>query len=228
MKKKHVNRILFLFLSIIECNCFALSQDEKVWLGINAKQTLTENWSTYIFSQMRFKSQSELWQVGLIEGAIGYHFIKNQSFWVGYRWSGINPFDGFYEENRFFQQFINALNIETSHQLVLRSRLEEIRRGNDSQISVRLRERLSLQIENASPSNNLKPYFYDEIFFQLHATVYTTENLFDQNRIFIGFNLFTSNKTWWEIGYLNQFQMKTPGESQNKMSHIVSFTYNLS
>jgi hypothetical protein len=171
------------------------------------------------------KNQSHPWQVGLLEGGVGYHFVKSQSFWMGYRWAGHNPHNVFYQENRLFQQFIDEISLTTSDLIVLRTRLEEIKHGNSSQISVRLRQRLALQMERELIVN-IRPFLYDEIFFQLHNTQYTTNKLFSENRIFIGFNLYISNKSWWEIGYINQFQMKTPQDTQDIMSHIASFTYN--
>ena len=224
--KKYVNFLLFSTLLLINSvSCFALSQDEKLWLGVNSKQTLTEHWATLIFSQMRLKNQSHPWQVGLLEGGVGYYFIKSQSLWLGYRWSGHNPYNGFYQENRLFQQFIDEISLTTSDLIFLRTRLEEIERGNSSQISIRLRQRLALQMERELIVN-VRPFLYDEIFFQLHNTLYTTNKLVSENRIFIGFNLYISHNAWWEIGYINQFQMQTPQDSQNIMNHIASFTYN--
>lgn len=219
---------LFLFsLSLIHSvNGFALAQDAMLWLGINAKQSLTEQLSTYVFSQVRIKSQSHPWQVGLLEGGIGYHVVKNQSFWVGYRWSGRNPYNGFYQENRLFQQIINEINLTPCDKMVLRTRLEEIENGNSDKISVRLRQRVALLMERALITN-IRPLLYDEIFFQLNNTPDTTNQLVSENRVFVGFNLYTSHKkNWWEIGYINQFQVKRPQDSQNTMNHILSVTYN--
>lgn len=163
----------------------------------------------------------------MLEGGLGHHFVKTQSLWIGYRWAGHNPYNGFYQENRLFQQFISEMTLTTSDQIISRTRLEEIEHGNSSQISIRLRQRLALQMERELISN-VKPFLYDEIFFQLHNTQYTSNKLISENRIFIGFNLFTSHKNWWEIGYINQYEMKTSQDKQNTMSHIASFTYNFS
>lgn len=225
--RRYLNHCLFILL-ISSSNCFALSQNEKLWLGINSKQTLNEHWTTFIFTQMRAINKSHPWQAGLVEGGIGYHYVKNQSFWVGYRWTGHHPYNGFYQENRFFQQFISEMNLTPSDQIVSRTRLEEIEHGNSSQISIRLRQRLALEMERTFICNTIRPFLYDELFFQLHDTQYTPNKLISENRIFIGVNLYTSHTTWWEIGYINQFQMKTPQDSQYAMSHIASFTYNLS
>jgi hypothetical protein len=225
--QKYSNHLLFLSLLFNLTNSFAFSQDEKLWLGVNAKQTLSQHWATFIFSQIRLKNQPHPLQVGLLEGGVGYHFVKSQSFWVGYRWSGHNPYNGFYQVNRLFQQFIYEINPAPSDQIVLRSRLEEIKHGNSSQISVKLRQRVAWQIKKELVVN-VRPFLYDEFFFQLHNTQYTSNKLINENRIFIGFNFYSSKKVWWEIGYINQYQLKTPQDNQNIMSHVVSFTYNFS
>jgi hypothetical protein len=46
--KKNLNHFLFLFVLLNWINCFALSQDEKLWVGVNSKQALTEHWATFI------------------------------------------------------------------------------------------------------------------------------------------------------------------------------------
>ena len=184
LMKKYLEFIFFILL-FFSLNCFAFTQNEKLWLGANWKQTLTDHWSTYIFSQLRFINESHPWQMGLLEGGIGYHFIKNQSFWIGYRWSGHNPYNGFYQENRLFQQSINELHLVPSD-IVFRTRLEEVERENSRQISIRLRQRLSLII-NHELKPHVKPFLYEEIFFQLHPTDYTTNKLISENRIFVGF-----------------------------------------
>lgn len=214
----------FLILLFLVLNCFALTQNEKLWLGVNSQQILTNRWSTYIFSQLRFIDESHSWQTGLIEGGVGYHFVKDQSFWIGYRWSGHHPYDGFYQENRLFQQSIKEINLVSSD-FIYRARLEEAERGNSRQISIIFRQKFSLAIHHELKPN-VRPLLYDEIFFQLHPTDYTTNKLISENRMFIGLNWYISSKTGYEIGYINQFQIKTPSNKQNVMSHIISLTYN--
>jgi hypothetical protein len=225
--RAYLNYFLFLFLLIYSINSFSLSQDEKLWAGFNAKQTLNDYLTTFIFTQIRAVNKAHPWQVGLLEGGMGYHFLNNKSFWIGYQWAGHDPYNGFYQVNRLFQQFISNTNLASSHKIISRTRLEEIKHGNSSRISVRLRQRLMFQMKKELISN-INPLLYDEIFFQLHNTPYTTNNFISENRVFIGFNLNISDRNWLEIGYINQYRLKTPKNNQNTMSHIASFTYNIS
>ena len=156
---------------------------------------------------------------------MGYRLIDDDSVWLGYRWTGHNPYNNFYQENRLFEQLIHQKKFAYNDRFIARTRLEEIQRSNSNQISLRLRQRMAVELRRYS--SKFFPFLYDEVFFQLNNTSYTSNNFVSENRLFIGGNFITSRNTWWEIGYINQFQMHTPQASQNIMSHIISVTYNL-
>lgn len=224
MKKGILTTVFFVLLPSV---VFALQQNDKLWLAINTQRDLTNDkkWQWGLYSQFRFIKDSHPWQTTFIEGTLGYQFNTQQSFWLGYRWSAENPNNRFYQANRFIQQFIWKFKADQDYlHFTSRTRLEEIFRSNQDQIAVRLRQRLAMEIE-ACLLDRINPLFYDEVFFQLNDTVYTPHKLIGENRLFIGVNLLTSKTSWWEIGYMNQFQEKTP-TSVNQISNILSFTYN--
>ena len=229
-RNRKMNKLLrcsyALLIFFISVNCFALTQNDKLWLAVNSQQTLSvdKKWHSFIYSQFRYINESHAWQAALIEGGIGYRFLDNESIWLEYRWTGHDPYNGFFQENRLFQQLLQIKKFNAAH-LILRARLEEIQISNSSQISVRLRERIAVEIMHGY-FWKMFPFLYDEVFFQLKNTDYTSNKFINQNRLFIGFNLYTGRKSWWEIGYINQFQMRTPQNVQNTMSHIFSVTYN--
>lgn len=226
----HFFRIIFIaIIFFIANNCFAMAQDERLWFAINSQQTLSNNkkWLSFIFSQLRFINQAHPWQMVLLEGGMGYRLQDAETIWLGYRWTGRNPYNGFIQENRLFQQFIQQKNLTNVDKIIFRTRLEEIEHGNSSQIAIRLRERVALELMREY-FLKLFPFLYDEIFMQLKSTNYTSNKFVNENRLFLGFNLYASEQTWWEIGYINQFQLRTPQAAQNTMSHIASFTYNFS
>ncbi len=227
--KIRLTKIFLFIIFFISPDCFALTQDEKLWFAINSQQTLSENkkWLSFIYSQFRLVNKSHPWQAGLLEGGVGYRFIDNGTVWLGYRWTGHNPYDGFYQENRLFQQLIQQKELTNSDRIISRTRLEETQRSNSSEISLRLRQRVAFELMRATFSK-IFPLIYDEIFFQLKNTHYTPNKLISENRIFVGCNIYVRDKKWWEIGYINQFQMRTPERHQNTLNHIVSFTYNFS
>jgi hypothetical protein len=225
--KFYIKRFLyFLLFFFISTNCLALAEHIKLWTGINASQTLTDDrkWLSFIFSQLRFIDQGHPLQVALLEGGMGYRVFSHDSIWVGYRWSGHNPYNDFYQENRLFQQYI--WHLQPQH-MVFRTRLEEIERTNQSQLTIRLRQRFALEGTH-SLFRKAFSFVYDEIFFQLNNTNYMSSKFISENRLFLGLNLNSSKQAWWEIGYINQFQFRTPQENQNQMSHIASLNYNFS
>lgn len=223
MRKKLFLALLF---SCVLMPVHALEQHEKLWVGSNYQTSFgyDKKWLGVVFTQLRLINESHPVRTGLIEGGIGYRLSPGKSVWAGYRWSGQDPYNGFYQENRLFQQLILPMRsrIERS---VLRSRLEEIERTNQSQISLRFRERLALEFE-PSLIDNTHPFFYEEIFFQLNKTNYTTSRFISENRLFLGVNLFVNKLNWWEIGYINQYIVAASASSQNQMNHILSITYN--
>jgi hypothetical protein len=204
---------------------FALDEFSKQWVGINAQHTSKRNklWHSFLFSQLRFVDQAHPWQSGLVEGGVGYQVADEHSVWVGYRWTGRNPYNNFFQENRLFQQILSQKQ-RNLNRFLIRSRLEEITAGNSSQVALRLRERIAIEHERALFSNAYL-FVYEEVFFQLNRPAFMPDAFVGENRIFLGFNLRKSKTTWWEIGYLNQFQVRTVNQSQNQMSHILAVTY---
>ncbi len=220
------NLIVGLFLLIFPLASFALEQHEKLWLGIDTQQNFSENssWLYAISSELRFINNDHPWQTVFFEGGLGYKFLFDKSIWLGYRWSGHDPYHQFYQENRLFQQLIWPINPNDDHvNFVSRSRLEEIVRGNQSQTAFRFRKRISAEM-NYCFMRKINPYFYDEIFFRLNKTQYTSNSLLSENRLFLGIRIYLSHKKFLEIGYINQYQSETPLK-QNQLNHILALTY---
>lgn len=206
----------------------ALAQHEKLWVGLNSQFILSNDkkWISFIFTQLRTINESHPLQAGLVEGGLGYRMWQNDSIWMGYRWTGLNPNNGFFQENQLFQQIISLRKMNDARRFIIRSRLEEIERGGQRQIALRFRERVGLEINYPFFTYAL-PFIYDEVFFQLNKTNYTSNKLITQNRLFLGFNTYIAKNSWWEIGYMNQFEMGTPLNNENQMNHVLSLNYNI-
>jgi len=219
--------ILFLLFIALSSTCYAYNQDEKLWLGLSTTRPLSadERWRYLLFTQARFINQSLPWESALIEGGIGKTIYEGSSIWLGYRFTARNPATGYNPENRFFQQFIARFDQNSKLEWVYRARLEETERKYENQIAMRLRNRLALDFDHAIFTYYF-PFVYEEVFFQLNKTDFTTHYFVSENRLFIGGNLRYSKKAWVEIGYINQYRMRLPGEAQNNMSHIISAIYN--
>lgn len=217
---------LFALLAFFTSPLYAYSDKERLWLGLNAQQSLSqdEKWLGFIFTQLRLYNEPHPVQIGLLEGGLGYQFLPKQTIWIGYRWMGNNPNNGFYQENRLFQQIILQKHI-TMFRYISRTRIEEIERTNQSQIAFRLRQRLALEIDKDLYLKTF-PFIYDEVFIPFNQTDYSSNRFISENRLFLGVNQYRSKTSWWELGYINQYQMPTPLSPQYDMSHVLSITYN--
>lgn len=219
------NHIIGLFLIFFSIASMALEQHEKLWLEINRQQSFSESspWLYSISSELRFIHERHPWQTGLIEGGIGRKFFSDKSVWLGYRWSAHEPYHEFYQENRLFQQLIWPIHPNDLMELTSRSRLEEIMRGNQSQMALRFRKKISLEMKYGF-MKRINPYFYNEFFFRLNRANYMSNSILSENRLFLGFNFYLSTHRFLEVGYINQYQSKTPLR-QNQINHILSFSY---
>ncbi len=231
MKNKRMFRfsrivfILFCFFLPLQSS-LALEQNEKLWLGLAIQKPFQSdpNWRYLFFGTMRFINQSHPWQLGFVEGGIGRVIAPGETLWLGYRYSGINPFDGYFSVNTLWQQFIWETKDASNVRVLLRTRLEEAERSNQSELSLRLRERFYMQSPHVY-FGSINPVFYDEVFFQLNKTSYTTHQLVSENRAFFGFNILKSTLEFWEIGYINQYIFAAQPGDQNHMDHVISVNY---
>lgn len=213
-----------LFLIFFSIASIASEQHEKLWLGINRQQNFSESspWLYLISSELRFIYENHPWQTAFFEGALGRTFFSGTSLWLGYRWSVHDPYNQFYQENRLFQQLIWPIHPSNLLKLVSRSRLEEIMRGNQSQTAIRFRKKISLEMKYRF-MKRINPYFYNELFFRFNRTNYTSNSILSENRLFFGFNFYLSRGHFLEMGYINQYQSKTPLR-KNQINHILSFS----
>lgn len=215
-----------LLLACASQQALALTQHEKLWLGLNHQAHFGDHnqWLAAIFTQLRFINESHPLQAGLIEGGLGYRLAPGKSIWAGYRWSGHEPYNKFYQENRLFQQLLLPIRAKIDRS-IFRSRVEEIERTNQPQILIRLRERIALEFDDKIISC-VHPFIYDEVFLNLNKTTYSTNRFISENRVFIGVNWSVNKTDWWELGYINQYVMAVSPSAPNQMDHIASITYN--
>ena len=219
--------ICFVFLYNSLQTAYALEQHEKICAGVSVEQPFSEDkkWYYLLYTQTRLINESHPWQATLFEGGIGYLLIPRHRVWLGYRWSAHNPNNGFYQENRLWQQYVFLKEDDEIRRIALRTRLEELELTNQSQILYRVRERLSYESISLF-FGALNPFLYDEAFFLLNTTNYSSNKFFSQNRLFLGFNWYLPSKNFWEIGYINQYEFNPQQNNQNQMNHILSFNYN--
>lgn len=232
MKVYRFKRICGNFLAALLVFIFPISSanaliiHEKLWTGFLVQKSFSEKspWSYRLYLQERFWNEPHPWQTNLIEGALGYSIVPFTIFNLGYRYAVDHPLDDTYSVNMFIQELVIAGEDSANRYVRSRSRLEEFRRSNQSQTALRFRQRIYLEWPQRF-FGFIAPVTHEEIFLQLNKTDYTSHQLFAENRLFLGGDFYVTNHDFWEIGYMNQYQFKTPQRNQNALSHILSITY---
>lgn len=113
------------------------------------------------------------------------------------------------QEYRLWQQTNWVITDNYQYSLLSRTRLEARKNFAAAPIALRLREQLTIRI----PIQNLPHYYYmlfDEVFFNLNHPYWVGNSFFDQNRAFIGISKDVSKLISVDIGYLNQYVLRTP------------------
>ncbi len=223
-----VNIILSVLLYTLATSVFALTQNEKLWIGAGTVRDLSSDgkWRYLLMTQARFIDESHPVQSILAEGGIGNVISKHSTLWAGYRYTGRNPYNGYTPEDRLFQQIVSKLLSSDSNEITYRARLEELIIRDTAGISLRLRHRLAFTHKKAV-IYNLEPYLFDEIYTQLNRTEFTPNYFIFENRAFLGFKIRVNKKKSIELGYMNQYQMRQRNQSQNVMSHVLVIMYDL-
>lgn len=227
-RTRFISQTICLLVSLLFINppSIALEQNEAFWSTVNFERPLTEDkqWEYLVTTQTILENESQPWRRTYLEAGLGYHLTDNKQGWVGYRWTAHRPNNGYYQENRIWQQFLWTPISTDIYRVFTRSRLEEIERGNEAQISIRLRQRFSYLLLR-EPIPDIRPFIYDEIFMQPKTADWTPSEFFSENRVFFGFRWIKSKTVFWELGYMNQF-LRGVGSNQNIMNHILMITYN--
>ena len=202
--------ISIVFSFLICQSVYALDQNEKLWTGFYMKRPLSadERYIYSLYAQLRLINKSQPWQENILEGALGYVYTPDKTFWLGYRWIGSQPNNGFAQNHILFEQlawqWFDSMNVKVSS----RTRFEQSKEGRESPMSFRLRERAIFEMKTHY-FGKLNPVIFDEIFLQLNQTDYTSHRMLEQNRFFVGFNWYVTQKNLWEVGYINQYQYHT-------------------
>jgi hypothetical protein len=186
----------------------SLSKDEKIKYYLEPQLRLIDN--SYVFNQAFFMP------------GLGYQFSPSVLGFIG---PGLvftkNTAGETYYEYRLWQQLNwQAVNMP-SIRVDSRTRWEERERSNESQVSLRFRERLWMHIPIAYSQQY---YFstFDEVFFNMNQPSWVAPRFFDENRAFIGIGKQLTQSTFLDVGYLNQLEFGPPREMNNVL--LLSFS----
>jgi hypothetical protein len=184
----------------------------------------------------------------LFRTAINYHVLPNVFVSAGYAYVYTYPYGGFpvkstFPEHRIYQQLQYNTAIQKS-EVVTRFRLEQrfnylpqlqangqYKSSSKSIYTNRFRisQRLSLPFTgNTIKDKNFYATTFNELFINFGKNV--AQNIFDQNRFFLGLGYKLPKVGRLEFGYLNQILVKPSGlniENNHTLSLALNANFNL-
>ena len=175
--------------------------------------------------QARFSQQADGLGQTIVRPGLGWALNESTSVWIGYGW--IRDYDYFpsgddRDENRIWQQLLWNGSV-SRWSVQSRTRLEQrfVEGGDD--VGWRLREFVKV-VYPLIKSGRIRFAAYEEIFINLNDTDWGARAGFDQNRLFLGFNvpLDSARKIQAELGYLNRYA-EPPEVDAGFMDHLISF-----
>ncbi|MGR9116266.1 MAG: DUF2490 domain-containing protein [Gammaproteobacteria bacterium] len=158
---------------------------------------------------------------GIIRLMPGFRFNENITLLFGYTWNPNDRINGRnFHEHDINQAFIWSLNPDWG-QLKTRTMVEWRFVSNDSQLAVRLRQRIRAKYRLDALDRRLSLVGSEEIFFNANTVDWGPEGGFDQNRAFAGFDWQIDDKGHFtlELGYLNQY-IYQPNRS-DRLNHML-------
>lgn len=221
-----MNKILFCFtiLLLLPLNALALNRIAHSWTNLDVQGALF-NSDCLVFDltpQARYDITNGIYIETRLEGSLGYKISKNVTLWLGDRYT-LPHGDSSIRENGLVEYLTwNAIN-KKNIQLITRTRFEERKATQFSQIAYRFRQRELLVFPTLFTAK-LGPVFYDELFLNLNRTNWTNNNLFNQNRAFAGLRYTFNKAVNLDVGYLNRYLLT---RSTPQDDHILFVSLNI-
>ena len=171
------------------------------------------------FQARFFENTNGLGQT-IVRPALGWALTESASVWLGYGWVRDLPANhSTIDENRIWQQFLwNGAAGRWS--LQSRTRLEQRFVSTGSDVGWRLRQLVKI-LYPLLASDRLRFAAYDEVFVAFNSTDWGALAGFDQNRLFLGFNvpIDSARRIQAEFGYLNRYARR-PALLPGRMDHL--------
>jgi len=214
-----------ILLSIACSSANAYQTYEKLWMSnvLTGSLAVDQPYKYYLQTDLRFIDSPYIFNQFLLLGGLGYQFTPAILVFGGVGRVFDKTADGStIKENRLWQQ-LNWSLINFSHYMLnSRTRLEEVKNLDQSQLLYRIRQRFWLRV----PIKRWDSYYiscYDEIFLHFNHPEWSSPYVFSQNRAFIGIAKRFSPQTILDIGYLNQYIHST----QNQINHVLLFSFTI-
>lgn len=218
---QHNKFLTAIFLFFFYTVSFATIQQSHYWTDVDFYGNIFHHkkWLYELNLQDRFNARKNRDELNVVTGGVGYEYLPNLSFWLGYKWVSNNHIIGIKQENRIWEQIIWQIINSKSINLSSRTRLEQRKLTGQPQWGSRLREKGTLAFPMII-NKKLIPVIYDEIFLNLNNPTWVKSKTLNQNRLFLGFNIISSKNTYFQIGYLNQYSFTHPVNVNNQILSI--------
>lgn len=231
------------FLSSISF-CQKVTQS-NVWVMYTGNHRLSEKWGLHTEYQWRRSGFFQDWQQSLTRIGVDYYSKSGIQLSTGYAWIltfpyGKQPVSYDFSEHRIWQQLImknKFSRIDIQHRYRFEQRFLQLKQQNSSSefenygyiFRQRCRYRLMLNIPLNRKEMTDKTLFLnlsDEIFLGFGKGI--GKNILDQNRVSVGFGWSFSTLCNIQLGYLNQYLVKSDGvKIERNHTLLLGITYSM-
>lgn len=187
-----------------------LSVDHKIQYYIQPQLNLIDN---------KYKYQTALLYLG-----VGYQVERQLTLWLMNGLVNSRRLNGTYLHEDILRQQANWVFFQRDPIAFFSiTRIEERKSSDESQWSLRIRQRLGLRAPfSAFPHYAL--VVYDEAFFDLnHPAWINTNSVLEQNWAYIGIRAILTKEVSLDVGYLNQYLLR----QTDQMNNVLYLTLNV-
>ena len=199
--------------------CLA-NDDIQQWNAVAMTSPADDNGKLMLWFDGHVRIVDDASELGttIIRPGIGYRVGEKTTLWLGYARVTLHPGENI-DEDRIWQQVTFPVGNFFGGAVSGRTRLEQRFREGDSGTGVRLRQffRWSRPLADSKYS----VVAWDELFIGLNNTEGGLRDGVDQNRAFVGLAWQPERRIRAEIGYLNNYIVRSGADQLN---HILSLT----
>lgn len=220
--------ILYCLFSLL-CASRAIGEthgETKLWnlAVVTGSFTESSNVRYYLQPQINFIDDKYKFHNAFVYAGLGYEFGLGNQIWAMAGYNYLKKEDGHIRRLDMFRQQLDWRLADNAIFLINNTtRFEERKDTKEPGWAVRIRERVMLRLPFKSWERHSLVVF-DEIFLDLNHPRWINNNTFlEQNRAFIGIGTTLSKHVFFDVGYLNQYQMR----EENVMSNVLYCIFNI-
>lgn len=224
------------------------TDQRHTWITYTGNHKLTKKIGVHTEYQWRRHDWFKMWQQSLLRLGVDYQVNSQLALTLGYGWILTFPYGdqsvlNEFNEHRIWQQINLKSNVENSlraiefqHRYRLEQRLLETFYSNVEGITqkgspvfrhrIRYRAMVLMPINKKTMQDNtLFLNMNDEVFIGFGEGI--GKNVFDQNRFNISLGWRFNRNFNWQVGYLNQYLIKTDGiKTERNHTLLTAVVYN--